>query len=204
MRQLNPPPFWHIAFLFAFVCIWWLRNSNAFHGSYSRNCTGFWLGLSSSLSLLIRMSFAFFSPHFHSVWQQTESQPHQTENSCVLWIIHSTERKWMKIKTTRGSVLCIFWMRFSVLMCWQLLCSIGCKKIDSFFFFYFLIERCGAFLVSSELLLIIETSSWKIFGWQKVGSHLNCKLKAIDRNIRHYASLCTALSVQTDQSKKLV
>lgn len=28
IRQLNPPPFWHIAFLFAFICIWWLHIQN--------------------------------------------------------------------------------------------------------------------------------------------------------------------------------
>lgn len=57
MRQLNPPPFWHIAFLFDFVCIWWLCNSNAFRWILFENFVGLRLFLSLSRFLCF---FSYF------------------------------------------------------------------------------------------------------------------------------------------------
>lgn len=122
------------------------------------------LSLSSSLSLpflLFRMFFAFL---FHPISSRFDSRRKANRIKQKIHVCFGsfTHRKKMNENKNdqndeRHRFVYFVWMRFYVLMCKQTVVFNWIQKKS--IRFCFLTARCGAFLVTSELLLILGISS---------------------------------------------
>lgn len=140
MRQLNPPLFWHIAFLLTFLCFWWLQTiffSIDFCSRFASLCfsnKSFFFSLSLSLSISTRFDSG------------KENRIKQRKFICASdYSLAEKERNWKENTERRGWG--IFEMRFFVFMCNQICRMIWYKNRFSYLFWY------GAHLMQGNITI---------------------------------------------------